>query len=135
MASETTNITPAATETATAAKEIPSAAGARYILVFHAPPEAVQACKAAIFQGGAGRYPGSGNYTECAWSTMGTGQFRPGDAANPHIGKVGKLEKTPEVRVETLCSSAEVAKLAVEALKKAHPYEEPAYHVIKLEDF
>ncbi|KAK1835653.1 GTP cyclohydrolase 1 type 2/Nif3 [Podospora conica] len=110
-------------------------AATRYTLVFYAPPSALQACKAAVFKSGAGRYPGPGNYTECAFSTNGTGQFRPGDSAKPHIGTVGDLEETPEVRVETLCQNEDVARAAVEALKKAHPYEEPAYHVIKLEDF
>ncbi|KAI1264748.1 GTP cyclohydrolase 1 type 2/Nif3 [Xylariaceae sp. FL1019] len=107
----------------------------KFILIFHAPPAAVQACKAAIFKAGAGRYPGQGNYTECCWSTLGTGQFRPGDAANPHIGKVGELEETPEVRVETLCLGEDTTRNAVAALKTAHPYEEPSYKVIKLEDF
>merc|ERR1712000_256412 len=92
-------------------------------------------CKSAIFAAGAGRYPGPGGYTECCWSTVGTGQFRPGDAANPHLGSVGKLEQEEEVRVETLCVGEDTAKGAVEALKRAHPYEEPAYHVTKIEDF
>ena len=39
------------------------------------------ACKSAIFAAGAGRYPGPGGYTECAFTTKGIGQFRPGDAA------------------------------------------------------
>jgi hypothetical protein len=95
-----------------------ASAVARYTLVFYAPPAAVQACKAAIFKAGAGRYPGLGNYTECAYLTDGTGQFRPGDTANPHIGKVGALEETPEVRVETLCQNEQVARAAVDALKK-----------------
>ncbi|KAI0841760.1 GTP cyclohydrolase 1 type 2/Nif3 [Hypoxylon sp. FL0890] len=112
-----------------------SAAVKSFTLIFYAPPSAVQACKAAIFAAGAGRYPGPGNYTECCWSTTGTGQFRPGDAANPHIGTVGALEETPEVRVETLCVGEDTVKGAVAALKKAHPYEEPAYHVIKLENY
>lgn len=90
---------------------------ARYSLVFYVPPAAVADCKAAVFGAGAGRYPGPGNYTECCWSATGTGQFRPGDAANPHIGSVGALEKTPEVRVETLCVGSDVARKAVEALK------------------
>lgn len=94
-----------------------STSAARFSLVFHAPPSAVAACKAAIFNAGAGRYPGPGNYTECCWSTLGTGQFRPGDTANPHIGKVGALEETPEVRVETLCVGEDVARKAVLALK------------------
>ncbi|OTA91618.1 hypothetical protein M434DRAFT_397134 [Hypoxylon sp. CO27-5] len=112
-----------------------SAAVKSFTLIFYAPPSAVQACKAAIFAAGAGRYPGPGNYTECCWSTSGTGQFRPGDAAQPHIGTVGALEETPEIRVETLCIGEDTVKGAVAALKKAHPYEEPAYHVIKLEDY
>lgn len=90
---------------------------ARYTLVFYVPANAVAACKAAIFATGAGRYPGPGGYSECCWSTKGTGQFRPGGAANPHIGQVGELEQTPEVRVETLCVGVDVAKKAVAALK------------------
>ncbi|KAF4976010.1 hypothetical protein FZEAL_7266 [Fusarium zealandicum] len=107
----------------------------RFSLVFYVPPAAVVACKAAIFKAGAGRYPGPGNYTECCWSTSGTGQFRPGDAANPSIGEVGKLEETPEIRVETLCLGEDTVKKAVEALKEAHPYEEPPYQVYRVEEF
>ncbi|KAI4866844.1 GTP cyclohydrolase 1 type 2/Nif3 [Hypoxylon rubiginosum] len=109
-------------------------ASPRFKLVFRVPPSALAACKSAIFAAGAGRYPGPGNYTECCWTTMGTGQFRPGDAANPHIGKVGELEEVPEARVETLCVGESVVRKAVEALKKAHPYEEPGYEVFRLED-
>ncbi|KAK2591517.1 hypothetical protein QQS21_010792 [Conoideocrella luteorostrata] len=94
-----------------------SATIARFSLVFYAPPSAVLACKTAIFKAGAGRYPGPGNYTECCWSATGTGQFRPGDAANPHIGNVGELEETSEVRVETLCVGENVTRQAVNALK------------------
>jgi hypothetical protein len=90
----------------------------RFKLVFFVPPSALGACKAAIFAAGAGRYPGPGNYTECCWTTMGTGQFRPGDTANPHIGSVGALEEVQEARVETLCDGEDVARKAVEALKK-----------------
>ena len=87
----------------------------RFSLIFYAPPAAVQACKAAIFKAGAGKYP---NYTECCWSATGTGQFRPGDAANPHIGKVGALEETPEIRVETICIGEDVTREVVSALKR-----------------
>ena len=90
---------------------------ARFKLVFNVPPSALAACKAAVFAAGAGRYPGPGNYTECCWTTIGTGQFRPGDTANPHIGSVGVLEEVPEVRAETLCIGEDVARKAVQALK------------------
>jgi hypothetical protein len=92
-------------------------AAARFKLVFFVPLPALEACKAAIFAAGAGRYPGPGNYTECCWTAMGTGQFRPGDTANPHIGSMGVLEKVEEARVETLCLGEDVARKAVEALK------------------
>ena len=92
-------------------------AAARFKLAFNVPPSALKACKTAIFAAGAGRYPGPGNYTECCWTAMGTGQFRPGDTANPHIGSVGALEEVQEARVETLCLGEDVARKAVEALK------------------
>ncbi|KAF1993321.1 hypothetical protein P154DRAFT_527832 [Amniculicola lignicola CBS 123094] len=106
----------------------------RFKLVFYVPPVALNACKTAIFAAGAGRYPGPGGYTECAFVSKGTGQFRPGDSANPNIGKVGELEHVEEMKVETICVGRDIAVKAVEALKKAHPYEEPAYEVYKMED-
>jgi len=124
----------------------------RFKLIFFVPPSALEKCKAAIFAAGAGRYPGLGNYTECCFHMNGIGQFRPGDTANPHLGKIGELELVEEVRVETLCVSKDIVKKAVQALKeyagflgrvfvqllttlnRAHPYEEPAYEVYKIED-
>lgn len=107
----------------------------RYKLVFFCPPLALPDIKTAIFAAGAGRYPGPGAYSECCFTTPGIGQFRPGESANPHIGERGKVEEVGEVRCETLCVGRDVTQAAVEALKKAHPYEEPAYEVYKLEDF
>ncbi|KAI8629455.1 GTP cyclohydrolase 1 type 2/Nif3 [Xylariaceae sp. FL1651] len=107
-------------------------ATARFRLIFHVPPAAAATCKSAIFAAGAGR---QGNYSECCWTAMGTGQFRPGAGANPAIGKVGTLEEVEEVRIETLCVGEETTKKVVAALKSAHPYEEPSYSVYRLEDF
>jgi hypothetical protein len=90
----------------------------RFSLVFYVPPANAAACKAAIFAAGAGRYPGPGGYTEVAWQATGTGQFRPGDAAKPVIGKVGELEELPEVRIETLIVGEDTVRKAVAALKE-----------------
>lgn len=90
----------------------------RFALVFYAPPSAVSACKTAVLGAGAGRWPGPGDYTEVCWSTAGTGQFRPGQSANPNIGKPGVLEETPEVRVEMVCFGEDVIHDAVKALKE-----------------
>ncbi|CAK7262698.1 hypothetical protein SEPCBS119000_000116 [Sporothrix epigloea] len=109
----------------------------KYQLSFYVPPAHLEACKKAIFAAGAGCYPGSGNYTEACYTIVhgGVGQFRPGKGANPHIGSVGELETVQEARVETLCVGEDVARRVVAALKQAHPYEEVAYQVVKMEDF
>jgi hypothetical protein len=52
--------------------------------------------------------------------------------ADPHIGRVGDLEKVEELKVELVCEDG-LVQAAVAALKLAHPYEEPAYDVWKLE--
>lgn len=89
----------------------------RFMLVFKVPTSGLAACKTAIFAAGAGRYP-DGQYTECCWTAVGQGQFRPGDGANPHTGTVGELEYTEEARVEALCIGEDVTRKAVEALKR-----------------
>lgn len=91
-----------------------AAVAQKFKLVFNAPVSNIEACKAAIFAAGAGCYP---NYTECCFTTIGTGQFRPKDKANPHIGKAGDLEYVQSAKVEALCIGEETVKKAVEALK------------------
>ncbi|KAG4430520.1 hypothetical protein IFR05_014006 [Cadophora sp. M221] len=111
-----------------------SVSATKFRLFFTTPAHSLETCKAAVFAAGAGRYA-DGNYTGCCWSVVGKGQFRAGDAANPQIGEVGKLEHTEEVRVEVMCFGEETARKAVAALKSAHPYEEPSYGVYALLDF
>lgn len=60
----------------------------KFKLVFFVPPSALDACKAAVFAAGAGRYPGIGGYSEVCFTTKGTNQFRPGEAANPYVSNV-----------------------------------------------
>jgi hypothetical protein len=87
----------------------------RFRLIFHVPTSAAAACKSAVFAAGAGR---QGNYSECCFTVVGTGQFRPTAGANPSIGKLGALEEVEEVRVETLCVGEETTKQVVAALKR-----------------
>ena len=57
----------------------------------------------------------------------------PMQGSNPFIGKVGIPEKVHEMKVEMICDDKFIRN-AVAALKKAHPYEEPAYSVFKLSE-
>ena len=60
--------------------------------------------------------------------------FLPSEAANPTIGKPGTLESVDEVKAEVMCFGREMARRAVGGLIKAHPYEEVAYEVYRVED-
>lgn len=96
--------------------------------VIFVPPASAAAVRSAVFAAGAGQI---GDYSCCSWSVAGTGQFLPGDGANPAIGTVGTVELVAEDRVESIApASARAAVLA--ALRAAHPYEEPAFDVMPL---
>ena len=86
--------------------------------------------KSALFEAGAGRI---GDYDSCAWQCPGTGQFRPLEGANPYLGQQGAVETVQEYKVEMVCAD-ELIRAAITAMKQAHPYEEPAYDVWKLEE-
>ncbi len=101
-----------------------------YKLVFFTPCEVAQQVTKAVFDTGAGKI---GDYDMCCFISEGTGQFRPLSGSNPHIGTQNELEFVKESRIEMVCADKFI-KDAVEAMKKAHPYETPAYDVIKLED-
>ena len=92
-------------------------------LCFYVPGSHLEAVKAAVFATGAGRI---GNYADCCWQTLGTGQFRPLAGSDPYLGSPDELERVEEYRVELLCPEA-VVQAAVAALVNAHPYEEPAW--------
>ena len=102
-----------------------------YKLCFYVPENATDLVKKALFEAGAGKI---GDYDSCCWQTLGNGQFRPLDNSSPYIGQKGKIETVTEYKVEMVCDDKYI-EAAIEALKKAHPYEEPAFDVCKLEGF
>ena len=102
-----------------------------YQLTFYVPQNDAEQVKQALFSLGAGT---QGDYDMACWQTLGQGQFRPLQGADPTIGEVGELTFVPEFKVEILCS-ADTIKEVVSKLKQVHPYEEPAFTVIKLEQF
>jgi hypothetical protein len=97
-------------------------------LVVFVPPEALDAVRDAVFAAGAGRI---GDYERCSWFTAGTGTFRALPGANPSVGEIGEEEHVPELRLETVFP-ADAHEAVVAALRRAHPYEEPAFDVYAL---
>jgi hypothetical protein len=102
-----------------------------YKICFFVPVDYTEKVKEALFNAGAGKI---GDYDCCSWQSLGQGQFRALKNSQPFIGEHGKLELVDEFKVELVCSDQNI-KAAITALKTAHPYEEPAYEVYKLEDF
>ena len=101
-----------------------------YKLCVYVPETHTEQVKQALFAAGAGRI---GNYECCSFQLRGQGQFRPLDGSDPFIGKQGEIETVVEDRVEMICD-ADHLKAAVAALRKAHPYEEPAFDILPLVD-
>jgi len=102
-----------------------------YQLSFFVPESHAESVKNALFAIGAGQ---QGPYDCCAWQVLGQGQFRPLESSNPYSGTQGEVEKDSEYKVEMVCQP-DLIEQAVAELKRAHPYEEPAYSVVKLEAF
>tara|TARA_R110002167_G_scaffold299491_1_gene503866 strand:- start:1222 stop:1536 length:315 start_codon:yes stop_codon:yes gene_type:complete len=100
-----------------------------YKLNFLIPESHLNEVKQALFNIGVGRYE---NYDQCCWQTKGQGQFRPLEGSTPHIGNPNEISIVEEHKVEMLCEDA-LIKTAIQTLKKAHPYEMPAFEAWKVE--
>ncbi len=74
-----------------------------YKIYFYVPKSHLDKVKQAVFSKGAGKL---GNYDNCAWQTLGTGQFRALDGSHPAIGEQNRLEHVQEYKVETVCKTA-----------------------------
>jgi hypothetical protein len=97
-------------------------------LVVFVPREALDTVREALFAAGAGRI---GGYERCSWYTAGTGTFRGGESTSPAIGERGREQRVAELRLETVFPE-ELHDDVVAALRRAHPYEEPAFDVYAL---
>mgnify|MGYP002520367321 FL=1 len=101
-----------------------------YKLAVYVPKTHVDAVRIAIGNAGAGHL---GNYKECSFSIEGEGRFKPCEGANPYIGKEGGLESVHEIKIETIVTQRVLGGV-ISAMLKAHPYEEVAYDLYKLEN-
>ena len=97
-------------------------------LVVFVPAASLDAVRDAVFAAGAGRI---GDYERCSWYTEGTGTFLGGEQTDPAIGERGREERVPELRLETVYP-AEREDDVVQALRDAHPYEEPAFDLYQV---
>lgn len=97
-------------------------------LVTFVPIEHADKVREAIFKAGAGVI---GKYDSCSYNLNGVGTFRGDEETSPYVGEKGKIHKEPETRIETILPTWLQSKV-VNALIKAHPYEEVAYDLYSL---
>lgn len=97
-------------------------------IVTFVPPSDVERVRDAMASCGAGVI---GAYRACSFTTKGFGTFFGDESTAPAVGETGRLERLEEVRLEMVCAPKAVP-LAVEALRRFHPYEEPAIDVYEL---
>ncbi|MEK5232563.1 Nif3-like dinuclear metal center hexameric protein [Lysinibacillus sp. FSL K6-0232] len=83
----------------------------------------------ALATAGAGRL---GDYEACSYTSIGEGRFRAAAGANPFVGTVGELHMEEEVKVEVVFPES-IKNRVIKAMLNSHPYEEPAYDIIRLE--
>ncbi len=94
------------------------------------PVQNVNEVRDAVCNAGAGII---GQYYYCTSSTKTLGTFIPTENANPFIGENNKLELVEEEKLEFVCDVSKV-KAVINALRKVHPYEEPAIDIVPLID-
>lgn len=99
-------------------------------LAVFVPGAHVEAVQRALFTAGAGKI---GNYDCCSYNTAGTGTFRAVEGANPWVGKIGEIHNEPEIKIEVIFP-VEKKTAILKALIDNHPYEEPAFDIIALEN-
>ena len=97
-------------------------------LVTFCPVAYLEQVRTALFKAGAGYI---GNYSDCSFSTGGTGSFKAMEGSDPFVGKLGQLHEEEEIRIETIVPGYRLSGV-LRAMIDAHPYEEVAYDIYPL---
>ncbi len=96
-------------------------------LFTYVPHAHADGVRQALFDAGAGQI---GQYSECSFSTTGTGSFKPSEETRPFIGSPGgNRELVEEQKIEVIFP-VWLQNKVLAALRKSHPYEEIAYEII-----
>jgi dinuclear metal center YbgI/SA1388 family protein len=104
--------------------------GNQFKIAVFVPAENVNEVANSIFSAGGGII---GEYANCSFQSNGVGTFEGSGKSNPAVGKKKRFEKVNEVRLETLVNTWNLNKV-IAAIKKSHPYEEPAYDIYPLKN-
>ncbi len=96
------------------------------------PESEIEQVAEAVFAAGAGRIGTQAKYEKCSFRSSGFGTFQGDNDSNPAVGVAGHYERVPEIRFETILPQSRAGDV-IAALRRAHPYEEPAFDLLKME--
>lgn len=114
-------------------KDIKSIGGYKkqwYKFVIFLPSGSEKKIRKAICGSGGGKFK---DYSCCTFSSPGTATFLPEKDAHPYIGNTGELSIVDEVRMECIVDEENLRRL-IKNVIEAHPYEEPAYDIYRIEN-
>ena len=100
-----------------------------YQIAVYIPASHLAVVRDAMFKAGGGSI---GSYDSCCFISKGIGTFRPLDGSNPFIGERGKVIEVEEYKLE-MVSKDELFNDVINAMKKSHPYETPAFNYFHFE--
>src|SRR5690606_14513656 len=101
----------------------------RKLAVF-VPLSHVEPVRTALFAAGAGQV---GKYDQCSFNVAGYGTFRGGEGTDPFVGNPGEMHREEELRMEVIFPANRERAILL-ALFEAHPYEEVAYDLYRLQN-
>ena len=104
--------------------------GRQVKVVVYVPTSYADTVADAMHACGAGNI---GDYEHCSYRIAGEGRYRAKAGAHPFVGTPGEMHSEPETRIEVIVDAA-VKDRVVQAMLQAHPYEEPAYDVLQLQN-
>jgi len=99
-------------------------------LITYVPVSHAEKLRQSIFDAGAGQI---GNYSNTSFNSEGKGTFCANQEAKPFVGKKGNLHTENEIKIETIFPIYNKGKV-ITAVINNHPYEEPAYDIMMLEN-
>ena len=104
--------------------------GNLFSLTFYTPIKEAEKVRNAVLDAGAGKI---GQYSRCSFNSSGEGTFLAERNAQPHVGTIGTLHTESEIKTE-ITVPEHLLKQCIGALVNAHPYEEPVWNVLRLDN-
>lgn len=99
-------------------------------LITFVPRSHAEKLRIQLGQAGAGKI---GDYDFCSFQSEGEGFFRALDSAKPFVGERNEIHKENEVKLEVIYHKHKENSILYTLINN-HPYEEPAYDIIQLEN-